>query len=189
MGIRLFLQVAALVATMGGFTANTPAFAGTVDCSQLTRTACDAAIAALKRAPYRGPVRPASEPMACARVVSYGPKPVVWVDRSGLSLNHWRNGRVIADTGVVHTERFSLNGNWIVTESCIPRRLLSDVTALTLCTGLYQEGFHWNVSQSSLAGYKRIGHSGYYHPFLTHSDRGALQPRQVRGAYRARYGI
>ncbi len=169
-----------------------PATAGTsvrVDCVGLSKPACDAAKAAIARSPYTGPIRPANKPMACARVISYGPKPVVWVDRTGLTDRTWRKGRVIADTGVVYHEKFLLDQRLVVTESCIPRRLLRGVRALTLCTGLYEDGFHWKVHRNSLRNFQKSGHSGFYHPFLTDQDRNRFSSNQIRQAYKARYGF
>lgn len=159
----------------------------TVDCSGLVRTACDAAVANIRRAPYVGPIRPASEPMACARVISYRPVPIEWVDSSRQS--NWRNGTLITSTGIPYTETFILNSGWVVTESCIPRRLLSGVGQLTLCTGLYAEGFHWNLSADELQQMQATGHFRSYVPFLEHNDRDSLSRDRVRAAYRARYGV
>lgn len=167
----------------------TPAMAGVtikVNCQGLSKTACAAAIKNLKRAPYTGPVRPATEPMACARVVSPKAQPVEWVDSS--QVGQWRDGRLITSTGVVHTEPFALEQGWTVTESCIPRRLLRNVSELTLCTGLLAEGFHWKLTDAELRQMKKTGHFTSYVPFLTDSDRKTLSRQQVRAAYRARYG-
>jgi hypothetical protein len=126
--------------------------------------------------------------MACARVISYQPVPVVWVEGNAETYDQ-PGARIIESTGVVYHERFPLNQDLIITESCIPQHLLNGVTELTLCTGLYDDGYHWNVSANSLRGLQTSGHSGFYHPFLEHRDREAFTPAQIRGAYRARYGI
>ncbi len=160
-----------------------------VDCSGLSRSACEAAVANIRRAPYTGPVRPATEPMACARVVSYGPVAVEWVDTGSVSTNRWREGRLITTTGIAHAETFPLNAGWTVTESCIPRRLLNGVSELTLCTGLYEDGFHWRVHGQTLRNMQRTGHPGTFLPFLHERDTGSLSPQSLHLAYIARYGV
>lgn len=158
-----------------------------VDCSGLSRTACDAAKDNIRRAPYVGPIRPAQEPMACARVVSYGPAPVEWVDTSSVSSDRWYDGRLITSTAVVYTESFPLDPRFTVTESCIPRRLLRGVQRLTLCTGLHADAFHWPLSAAELQQMQRTGHFSSYVPFLTVRDRQRLDGGQVTAAYQVRY--
>jgi hypothetical protein len=165
-----------------------PVMAQDVSCDEISRTACQIAAAWAERAPYQGPVRPAAIPMACVRVVSYQPVPVVWVEGNAETYDD-PGARVIESTGVVYHERFALDQNLIVTESCIPRHLLNGVRELTLCTGLYEEGFHWNVHANSLRGLQTTGHSGFYHPFMLERDIDAFTPAQIRAAYRARYRI
>ena len=184
----LFFSLLVAVFVMVGLALPSPAMAQQqirVDCSGLSRSACDAAIANLRRAPYVGPIRPASEPMACARVVSYGPVAVEWVDSSQVS--QWRDGRLITSTGIAYTESFVLNQQWTVTESCIPRRLLNGVRELTLCTGIDADGFHWKLTATELRQMQQTGHFTSYVPFLGAQDRAQLSGGQVTAAYRARY--
>jgi hypothetical protein len=157
-----------------------------VDCAGLTRSACDAAVENIRRAPYVGPIRPATEPLACARVVSYRPVPVEWVDSARRS--NWREGTLVTSTGIPYTEPFALRTDWVVTESCIPRRLLNGVSELTLCTGLDADGFHWRLTAAELDQLRRTGHFTSYVPFLRDRDRDSLSRNQVTAAYRARYG-
>jgi len=156
-----------------------------VNCSGLSRSACEIAKEQVGRAPYIGPIRPATEAMACARVVSYGPAHVVWVAGNADTYN--RGAPVITQTGIVHTEQFVLNPRWTVTESCIPRRLLNGVAELTLCTGLYEDGYHWSLTAAELGQMKETGHFTSYAPFLTVRDRESLSVAAVAAAYRARY--
>lgn len=182
----LSLAVSVFFATlMGSNPATAQQATITVDCAGLTRTACEAAVANIKRSPYVGPIRPATEPMACARVVSYRPVPVEWVDSARRS--NWRDGTLITSTGIPYTESFVLRTDWTVTESCIPRRLLNGVSELTLCTGLDADGFHWKLTGAELDQLRRTGHFTSYVPFLRDRDRDSLSRGQVTSAYRARY--
>ena len=184
--VRTLAVVAPLVVTLAGVSA--PAWAQasvTVNCAGLTRTVCDAAIANIRRAPYTGPIRPATEPMACARIISYQPVPVEWVDSARHS--NWRDGTLITSTGIPYTESFTLRSDWVVTESCIPRRLLAGVTELTFCTGLDASGFDWKLTTAELDEMRRTGHFTSYVPFLRDGDRSSLSVGQVTAAYRARY--
>lgn len=182
--IRLLIAV---IMVLGTNLMGTPAEAGklVMRCGGLPTQACLAAAAALERAPYVGPVRPAQEPMACARVVSRTAVPVVWV--AGNEHTYDKDAPVITKTGIVHTETFSLNRNWTVTESCIPRRLLNNVSELTLCTGLHDDGFHWELADHELRNMKRTGHFDSYVPFLSDRQRNSLSKQRVEAAYRARY--
>lgn len=182
------LFIAAIAAILGFFAVPAaPALAGSiyVDCKGVAQTACEAMVSALKRAPYVGPIRPASEPMACARIVSYGPVPVEWV--AGTSENY-TTAPVITGTAVVYTEPFALNPAWTVTESCIPRRLLASIPYLTLCTGVTADSFHWSLTDYELGLMKRTGHFTSYVPFLTVRDRESLSVGKVNALYSARYG-
>lgn len=183
--VNVFALIAAV--SMSLFAFSNSAEAQQVSCRGLSTEACEAAKKNLNRAPYQGPVRPANEPMACARVVSYHSVSVEWVDRGGVSKSNWYRGRLITSTGIAHTETFPLNERWVVTESCIPRRLLNNVSELTLCTGLYADGFHWNLTSSELSSMKRSGHFTSYVPFLQDRDRNRLSRGQVTAAYQVRY--
>ena len=180
---KLLLVIAMEVALANSAFAEQPTI--TVSCANITPDACETMVAALKRAPYIGPIRPAEEPMACARVVSYGPSPVVWVNGTK---DTYRHAPVIEDTGVVYIEPFGLNRQWTVTESCIPLRLLNSVSNLTLCTGLGEDGYHWSLTSKELALMKKTGHFTSYTPFLEVSDRESLSVERVRALYSARYG-
>jgi len=124
--------------------------------------------------------------MACARVVSYRAVPVVWV--AGTKDTYDKGAPVIADTGIVHTETFGLNNQWVVTESCIKRSFLSSVSALTLCTGTTEDDYHWSLTQKELSSMQRTGHFTSYAPFLEVADRESLSVAKVTAYYKARYG-
>ena len=179
------LTVSLTVASSIGFAGQ--AEVRSINCNGLAKVVCQAAINNAQRAPYRGPIRPANEPMACARTVSYGAKPSVWVDATHAT--QWRDGTEIAATAIVYTEPFPLVQGWVITESCIPRRLLHNVRKLVLCTGLYEEGFHWNLTPNELNRIKRTGHFSDYVPFLKKRDQSKVTPSQTRAAYKVRYGI
>jgi hypothetical protein len=123
--------------------------------------------------------------MACARIVSYEAVPVVWV--AGTKDTYNKGAPVITDTGIVYTETFGLNDEWIVTESCIKRSLLNSVSALTLCAGTTGDDYHWSLTSRELAEMKKTGHFTSYAPFLEVSDRESLSVAKVTAYYKARY--
>ena len=150
-------------------------------------TACEEAQRAARSAPYRGPLKPATEPMACIRVVTYNHSEVIWVNGTQHNFVNapviYRQGR-----GAGYSETFALDGRLTVVESCIPRRLLQGVSNLTVCNGdVPGSGFHWELHANSLNGLTQTGHVGTYLPLLKEADRRNLSPNDVREVYRARY--
>lgn len=149
--------------------------------------ACQAARVAAAQAPYKGPLAPSQEPMACVRMVTYGHSEIIWV--LGNAQNYvqapvlYRQGR-----GAGYSEPFALAPSLQVVESCIPRRLLTNVSELTICNGAVPgKGYHWQMHANSLASLKQTGHVGTYLPLVSGEHRDALPPARVRATYQARY--
>lgn len=156
-----------------------------VTCDQ---TACAAAGRAATAPAVKGPKAATRSPMACIRVVSYGPTEIVWV--AGDESNYV-SAPVIASQRRAsgHTRTFELNGGWVVVESCIPRSKLAGIKDVTICNGATRgQGYHWSLARYEVRALAAGGHASSYVPLLKGRDIMSLPAQQVSASYRRRYG-
>lgn len=149
--------------------------------------ACTAAYMASQEVRTHVAQAESSVPMACVRYVSYEDTELLWMpaDRHTY-VNADPLARQIPGNVV---DRFSLNPEWVVIESCVPQAWIADLSVLTHCNGANMgDGYHWQVSGQTLERLQgNMGHPGTYLPLLSEADRERFTPAQVEAAYRARY--
>lgn len=151
-------------------------------------SACEAAGRAATAPAVKGPKAATKSPMACIRVVSYGPTEIVWV--AGNESNYV-NAPVIASQRRAsgYTRNFELNGGWVVVESRIPRAKLANVQDVTICNGAKRgQGYHWSLARYEVRALAAGGHASSYVPLLKSSDIMSLPAHQVSASYRRHYG-
>ena len=96
-----------------------------------SKSACDAANKAASQGPYRGQKAPTTEPMVCLYALSDRPTELVLVNGPspvGTAILRWRPSAVV-------WRAWSRDPRLAVGEICIPERLLSGRSAVTLCNG------------------------------------------------------